>query len=162
MLSDGAFNAEERSERLEVLSNFGSQPMEIGEPLRSASLPFNSPTLSFPDLRFCLTGTSTAGREMAAKPRSPIEGLAPARCKNIDVLVVGHCGTETCLHSPSGLTIIKAKDAQGNGHHIASGLRRTGRNTCRRLIRSKLRPRPRLVVGRRSLNVPGGSRRGTV
>jgi len=46
-------------------------------------------------------------------------GVAGSLTKNTDVLVVGHYATESWLHSPYGLKIIKAKGMQDKGHHIS-------------------------------------------
>jgi len=63
MLSDGVFTSEEREDLLGILRDFGSHPMELGEPMLATAVPFAYPlpTLDFDGRRYCFTGTFTFG-----------------------------------------------------------------------------------------------------
>lgn len=122
MLSDGVFTAEERAELLGILADFGSAPMEIGEPMLATALPFSEPlpALAFDGRRYCFTGTFNYGtRELCEAAVADRGAVAGSLTKNTDFLVVGHYATESWLHSPYGLKIIKAKGMQDKGHDIA-------------------------------------------
>lgn len=121
MLGDGIFTDEERAELLAVLKDFGSHPLEMGEPMLSTAIPFTDPlpALTFTSQRYCFTGTFVFGTrelcEAAVRNRGAAVG---SLTKNTDVLVVGQYATESWLHSPYGLKIIKAKGMQDKGHRI--------------------------------------------
>jgi NAD-dependent DNA ligase len=122
MLGDGVFTDEERSELLGLLKDFASHPMEMGEPMLSTAVPFTNPlpTLEFGGRRYCFTGTFAFGTRDACENIVAERGaVAGSLTKNTDVLVVGHYATESWLHSPYGLKIIKAKGMQDKGHPIA-------------------------------------------
>lgn len=122
MISDGVFTDEERSELLSILMDFGSQPMEMGEPMLSTALPFADPlpTLEFDGRRYCFTGTFNYGtRDVCEAIVAERGGAAGSLTKNTDILVVGHYATDSWLHSPYGLKIIKARGMQDKGHHIS-------------------------------------------
>lgn len=122
MLGDGVFTEEERSDLLGLLQDFGSRPMELGEPMLSTALPFANPlpTLAFGGRRYCFTGTFTYGTRDACEAIVAERGAtAGSLTKNTDILVVGQYATESWLHSPYGLKIIKAKAMQDKGHHVA-------------------------------------------
>lgn len=122
MLSDGVFTDEERADLLSILMDFGSRPMEMGEPMLATAIPFANPLpdLIFDGKRYCFTGTFTYGTRDACEEAVGAKGAAAGSLtKNTDVLVVGHYATESWLHSSYGLKIIKAKGMQDKGHHIA-------------------------------------------
>ena len=103
MLSDGVFTDDERSELLGILQDFGSHPMEMGEPMLSTAVPFADPlpTLDFDGRRYCFTGTFTFGTRDACETSVAERGaVAGSLTRNTDILVVGHYATESWLHSP--------------------------------------------------------------
>lgn len=122
MLSDGILTDEERSDLLSILADFGSRPMEMGEPMLSTAIPFTDPKppLGFAGWRYCFTGTFTFGtRELCESAVLAKGAVAGSLTKATDVLIVGHYATESWLHSSYGLKIIKAKQMQDRGHHIS-------------------------------------------
>jgi NAD-dependent DNA ligase len=122
MLRDGVFTAEERGELLSILADFGSRPMEMGEPMLSTAIPFGNPlpALSFDGKRYCFTGSIAFGKRDACESAILTKGgIAGSLTKHTDILVVGQYATESWLHSSYGLKIIKAKGMQDKGHHIA-------------------------------------------
>jgi hypothetical protein len=121
MLSDGKFDDDERAELIETLRNFGSKPMEDGEPMLSTEIPFANPmpSLGFAGWRYCFTGTFLFGTRQACEAAVVERGAqAGSLTKATDALIVGHYATESWLHSPYGRKIMKAAEMQQDGHHI--------------------------------------------
>jgi NAD-dependent DNA ligase len=121
MLSDGVFDDEERTDLLSILSDFASRPMEMGEPMLSTAISFSAPlpVLGFAGWRYCFTGTFNHGtREVCEATVTSRGAVAGSLTKATDALVVGHYATESWLHSPYGLKIIKAVGMRDKGHHI--------------------------------------------
>lgn len=121
MLADGVFDDDERAELLETLRAFGSETMEMGEVMKSTSIPFTSPAppLSFPGVRYCFTGTFKHGTRSECEATVTDRGaLAGSLTKNTNALVVGYYATESWLHSSYGRKIMKATDMVGDGHPI--------------------------------------------
>ncbi len=122
MLADGTLTEEERGDLLSILSDFGSRPMELGEPMLSTAIPFSDPAppLGFAGWRYCFTGSFKFGTREACEAAVAGRGaIAGSLTKQTDALVVGHYATESWLHSPYGLKIIKATGMREKGHHIA-------------------------------------------
>lgn len=122
MVSDGVFTEEERGDLLDLLRDFGSHPMEMGELMKSTAIPFANPlpALMFSGKRYCFTGTFTYGKRDACESAVVERGsLVGSLTKATDVLVVGQYATESWLHSAYGLKILKAKGMQDKGHHIS-------------------------------------------
>jgi hypothetical protein len=121
MLSDGVLDDDERTELFDTLQNFGSKPMETGEPMLSTAIPFVDPMppLGFAGWRYCFTGTFLFGhRDICEAAVVERGGQAGSLTKATDALVVGYYATESWLHSPYGRKIMKATEMQQSGHHI--------------------------------------------
>lgn len=121
MLSDHVFDDDERAELLDTLKAFGSESMELGEVMKSTSIPFSTPApeLTFPGVRYCFTGTFKHGTRSECEAAVMDRGaLAGSLTKSTDALVVGHYATESWLHSSYGRKIMKATDMIGDGHPI--------------------------------------------
>lgn len=121
MLSDGVFDDDERADLLETLKSFGSESMEMGEVMKSTSIPFSvpSPRLAFPGVKYCFTGTFKHGTRSECEAAVMDRGaLAGSLTKSTDALVVGYYATESWLHSSYGRKIMKATDMIGDGHPI--------------------------------------------
>ena len=122
ILSDGVADADECQELLETLNSFSSRDFELGEVLKSTSLPLcqPAPTLDFDGWRYCFTGTFNFGQrrdcEAAVEHRG---GSAGSLTKNTNVLVVGMYATESWKHSSFGNKIIKAVDMREDGLPIS-------------------------------------------
>ncbi len=122
MLADGVFDEEERAALLETLQAFGSSPMEMGEVMRSTTIPFTNPLpqLEFSGRRYCFTGTFKHGtRQECEATMADLGAIAGSLTKNTDALIVGYYATEAWLHSSYGRKIMKAVDMINGGHHIA-------------------------------------------
>lgn len=79
MLSDGVFTLEERSDLFGILQDFGSHPMEMGEPMLSTAIPFARPLpeLTFGGSRYRFTGTFTFGTRDACEAAATERGQQP-------------------------------------------------------------------------------------
>lgn len=121
MLADGIFDDDERAELLETLRTFGSEAMEMGEVMKSTSIPFTTPApqLSFDRVRYCFTGTFKYGTRSECEATVSQRGAVPGSLtRNTDALVVGYYATESWLHSSYGRKIMKAADMLEAGHPI--------------------------------------------
>lgn len=125
MLSDGVLDREERQELFETLTAFGSEPIELGEPMKATSLPLTDPfpIVDFAGKRFTFTGTFNFGDrrdcEGAVASRGAEAGSLTAKTH---FLVVGVYATESWKHSSFGNKILKACDMREKGIpiHIVS------------------------------------------
>ena len=122
VLSDGIADDAERLELLDTLRGFSGNDMELGEALKATSLPFcdPAPTLTFPGVTYCFTGTFSFGRrpkcEQAVADRGGYHG---GLTRKTDVLVIGVYATESSKHSAFGHKILKASEMRDAGVPIA-------------------------------------------
>ena len=122
VLADGIADSEEREELLQALEAFSGNDFELGEALKSASLPLcdPAPDLSFPNRTYCFTGTFSYGRrpkcEAAVLERG---GQCGSLTRKTDVLVIGIYATESWKHSAFGHKIMKASDMRDAGLPIS-------------------------------------------
>jgi NAD-dependent DNA ligase len=122
MLSDGFADAAEREELLHTLNEFSGNDFELGEALKSTSLPLcdPAPQLTFSGRVYCFTGTFSYGRrpacEQAVLDRG---GSCGSLTRKTDVLVIGVYATESWKHSAFGHKIMKAADMRDSGVPIS-------------------------------------------
>ncbi|UVO51544.1 BRCT domain-containing protein [Sphingomonas sp. SUN019] len=122
VLADGIADAEECRDLLDTLNSFSSRDFELGEVLKSTSLPLcdPAPTLDFSGRRYCLTGTFNFGQradcEAAVTWRG---GVCGSLTQKTNVLVIGMYATESWKHSSFGTKIVKAVDFREAGIPIA-------------------------------------------
>ena len=111
MLSDNNLDPEEAQELFETLRNFSGGDFEIGELLKSSSLPLDNPQpdISFDKTNFCFTGTFAFGTrkhcEEAVTSRGASAGSLTAKT---NYLVIGVYATDSWAHSSYGRKIEKA------------------------------------------------------
>ena len=111
MLSDNNLDPEEAQELFETLRNFSGGDFEIGELLKSSSLPLDNPQpdISFDKTNFCFTGTFAFGTrkhcEEAVTSRGASAGSLTAKT---NYLVIGVYATDRWAHSSYGRKIEKA------------------------------------------------------
>ncbi len=121
VLADGVLDAEEKAVLLETLNSFSSRDFELGEVLKSSTLPLcdPAPTLSFPRRTYCFTGTFIYGQrkhcEQAVTERG---GFCGGLSRKTEVLVVGAYATESWKHSSFGNKILQASDWRDQGAPI--------------------------------------------
>lgn len=121
ILRDGVADKDECDELLRTLESLAGPHMELGEVLKSTSLPFcdPAPVLSFTGRLYCFTGTFSVGQrrhcEAAVAERG---GACGTLSRKTDVLVVGLYATESWKHSSFGNKILKAVELRDEGHPI--------------------------------------------
>lgn len=121
-LSDSVADPAEREELLQTLETFSGNDIEIGETLKSTTLPLCDPppTLSFPDVAYCFTGTfNYGGRRQCEQAVVDRGGICGSLTRKTDVLVIGVYATESWKHSAFGHKIMKACEMRDSGVPIA-------------------------------------------
>jgi NAD-dependent DNA ligase len=118
MLADGIVDEEEKLELLDTLNSFSRRDFELGEVLKSTSLPLCDPppALTFPHQRYCFTGTFNFGQRKDCEAAvtnlgAEVGGLT----KKTNVLVIGIYATESWKHSSFGNKIMKACELRDEG-----------------------------------------------
>lgn len=121
VLADGVLDAEEKETLLDTLNSFSSRDFELGEILKSSTLPLchPAPSLSFRDRAYCFTGTFIYGQrkdcEQAVLARG---GFCGALTRKTEVLVIGAYATESWKHSSFGNKILQASAWREEGRPI--------------------------------------------
>jgi len=122
VLADGIANEDECRDLLDTLNRFSNRDFELGEVLKSSSLPLcdPAPILAFTGYRYCFTGTFNFGGrkdcELAIEVRG---GAAGSLTQKTNVLVIGMYATESWKHSSFGNKILKAVDMREEGAPIS-------------------------------------------
>lgn len=120
-LSDGVLDAEEGLELFETLQKFSGGDFELGELLKSTSLPIDDPLpeITLPGSHFCFTGTFAYGSrrdcEEAVTSRGASVGTLTMRTT---YLVIGIYATDSWAHSSYGRKIEKAVSFKTKGRPI--------------------------------------------
>jgi len=125
VLEDGIVDDEERADLFHFLKSLCANDVEIGEALQATSLPLCSPapTLAFPGMRYCFTGSFVFGTrkdcEAAIMERG---GEAGSLTKKTNFLVIGEYATDSWSQSSWGRKIEKAAKMRHEGTpiHIVS------------------------------------------
>lgn len=111
ILSDGYAEDEERNELLDTLNSFSSRDFELGEVLKSTSLPLCKPppNLTFISRLYCFTGTFVYGqRKYCQEAVERRGGTCAGLSRKTHVLVIGAYATESWKHSSFGNKIMSA------------------------------------------------------
>ncbi|WP_271065933.1 BRCT domain-containing protein [Caulobacter sp. NIBR1757] len=122
VLADGILDAEEKTALLETLNSFSDRDFELGEVLKSSTLPLcdPAPPLTFQGITYSFTGTFLFGQrkhcEQAVADRG---GVAGSLTQKTQVLVIGAYATESWKHSSFGNKIIRATEWRDEGKPIA-------------------------------------------
>jgi NAD-dependent DNA ligase len=122
ILRDGVAEPDECAELLDTLNRFSSRDFELGEVLKSTSLPLCNPppSMEFPERAYCFTGTFIYGKrkdcEHAVIARGASSGSLTRRT---DYLVVGVYATESWKHSSMGNKILQACEWRDDGLPIS-------------------------------------------
>jgi NAD-dependent DNA ligase len=121
MLVDRALDADETRDLFETLERFTGGAPELGEVLKSTTLPLDDPPpeIHFNSARFCVTGTFAFGprRECEAAIQR-LGGICGSLTLKTNYLVVGIYATESWSHSAYGRKIEKAVEMKQGGHLI--------------------------------------------
>lgn len=122
ILEDGVLDAEEKASLLETLNCFSSRDFELGEVLKSSTLPLcdPAPTLSFAGRTYCFTGTFIYGqRKHCERAVAERGGVCGGLSRKTEVLVIGAYATESWKHSTFGNKILQASEWRDEGRSIA-------------------------------------------
>lgn len=122
VLADGVVDDEEKSMLLETLNSFARRDFELGEVLKSSTLPLSDPApdLSFEGCTYCFTGTFIYGqRKDCERAVSERGGFCGGLTQKTDVLVIGAYATDSWKHSSFGNKILKACAWRDEGRPIS-------------------------------------------
>jgi NAD-dependent DNA ligase len=122
ILSDGVLDADEHAELLDTLNSFSSPDFELGEILKSTTLPLcnPAPTLTFANRAYCFTGTFNYGQRKHCEQAITARGRSSGGLsQKTEFLVVGAYATESWKHSSFGNKILKASEWRDGGLPIA-------------------------------------------
>lgn len=122
ILADGIVEDDEKSDLFDTLDRLTRRDFELGEVLKATSLPLcdPAPTLTFPGVVYCFTGTFTYGQrkhcEAAVVDRG---GSVGGLTRKTNVVVIGAYATESWKHSSFGNKIVKACEYRDAGVPIS-------------------------------------------
>ena len=122
ILSDGAVTADECAELFATLNAFADTDFELGEVLKSTTLPLcqPAPAIRFRGQWFCFTGKFIFGeRNKCQEAVIQRGGLAGNLTQRTDVLVIGAYATDSWKHSSFGEKILKAVEMRESGFPIS-------------------------------------------
>lgn len=118
VLEDGCVDEQEHRDLFDLLQSLTGKETELGEVLKSTTLPLCKPPprITFGGTMFCFTGTFSFGQrkdcEKAVEERGAVAG---SLTKRTDFLVIGSYATEAWKHSSMGNKIIRACDLKAQG-----------------------------------------------
>ena len=118
MLADKQLDAEESAELFETLRNLSGGDFELGETLKSTSLPLDSPlpSVMFGGRSYCFTGTFAYGtRTECETVVKGLGGLCGSLTRKTNYLVIGIYATGSWMHSSFGNKIEKAVGMKQEG-----------------------------------------------
>lgn len=118
MLSDRVLDKEEAAELFETLQQFSGGPMELGETLKSSSLPLDEPlpNVLFDNRLYCFTGTFAYGTRAECEAAvQGLGGLSGSLTKKTNYLVIGIYATDSWAHSSYGRKIERALEMKQDG-----------------------------------------------
>lgn len=122
MLKDGLLDADEREELFNTMSKLASNNFEVGEVLKSSSLPLcdPAPALSFQGQRYCFTGTFLFGQRSVCEAAVIERGaVAGSLTRKTNVLVIGAYVTDSWRHETFGNKILSAVGMRADGVPIS-------------------------------------------
>ena len=122
VLSDGRIDEDERADLMDALCAFTGNEFEVGEALKSTTLPLCAPV---PEIRFdtgpfCFTGTFSYGKRTACETAvTERGGLCGTLTRKTAFLVIGEYATDSWAHSSYGRKIEKAVSLRTDGTGIS-------------------------------------------
>lgn len=122
ILQDGSADPEECKELFTTLTSIGQNEPEIGEVVKSCTLPLCSPAppVVIAERSFCFTGTfNFGGRSSCEEAVVTRGGLAGSLTRKTNYLVIGVYATESWKHSTFGNKILKAAAMRDGGTPIS-------------------------------------------
>ena len=121
IFADGYVDEEERAELTDTLVALTGNDFELGEVLRSTSLPFTepAPNIDFDGRRFCFTGTFSFGRRQQCEAAVQRYGAVCGNMvKSTDYLVIGDYASAAWKQSSFGRKIERAVEWRAQGAPI--------------------------------------------
>ncbi len=122
VLSDNVLDVSETRELLDTLNKFANRDFELGEVLKSSSLPLCSPApaLRFSGIRYSFTGTFNFGQRKVCEKAVVERGAETGSLtQKTNILVIGAYATESWKHSSFGNKIVSASEWRQNGIPIS-------------------------------------------
>lgn len=122
VLGDGVLDSHESAALLETLNSFSCRDFELGEVLKSTTLPLcdPAPKLIFTGRNYCFTGTFNYGqRKHCEKAVVERGGSCAGLSQKTNVLVIGIYATESWKHSSFGNKILQALEWRDVGMPIS-------------------------------------------
>jgi NAD-dependent DNA ligase len=121
VLSDGAASAAECAELLATLNAFADTDFQLGEVLKTATLPLcvPPPHVTFRNRTYCFTGKLSFGSRKKCEAKTIEHGGTIANLSHqTDFLVVGSYATESWKHPTFGDKILNAVKFRESGYPI--------------------------------------------
>jgi NAD-dependent DNA ligase len=118
MLADKKLDKNEARELFETLEKFSGGQFELGEILKSSSLPLDTPPpeVIFAGKCFCFTGTFAFGSRTDCETKiEKLRGRVGSLTMSTDYLVIGIYATDCWAHSSFGRKIETALEMKGKG-----------------------------------------------
>ena len=118
IMLDGVASPEECQELFCTLESLASTDIELGETLKSCSLPVDAPepVIAFEGQSFCFTGTfNFGGRRDCEAAITQRGGLSGNLTRSTNFLIIGAYATESWKHSAFGTKILKACEMRDEG-----------------------------------------------
>lgn len=122
IFSDAVVDDDERADLFDILNRLTASDFEVGELLKSTTLPLcePAPDIEFDGNRFCFTGTFVFGqRKDCVKAVAERGGVEGSLVQSTDFLVIGEYATDSWKHSSFGRKIEKAVGWRENGIPIS-------------------------------------------
>ncbi len=122
ILGDNVADKGECEDLLATLHDFTRGDIELGEVLKSTSLPLCNPPpiLTFPDKRYCFTGTFSFGkRKQCEDAVAKLGATSGSLTQKTNVLVIGVYATDSWKHSAFGNKILQAVEWRDEGIPIS-------------------------------------------
>jgi NAD-dependent DNA ligase len=122
ILADGKVSSDEHKDLWDCLDSLGTCDFELGEVLKSSSLPLcdPAPDLEFAGKRYTFTGTFEFGQRKFCEREVALRGAeAGSLTRQTNFLVIGAYATESWKHSSMGNKILQACEMREEGLPIA-------------------------------------------
>lgn len=122
ILADGILDQAEMAELLDTLGRLADRDFELGETLKSTTLPLSLPLpkLSFSDQTYCFTGVFNFGKRKDCEQAVIQRGAAAGGLtKSTTILVIGVYATNSWKHSSFGNKILNACELRDKGQPIS-------------------------------------------
>lgn len=121
-MADGVIDETERADLFSTMQALTANDFELGEVLKSSTLPLcdPAPDLAFSNARLCFTGTFTYGKRSECEAISAAMGaICGSLTQKTRYLVIGEYATDSWKHSSFGNKIMQAVEWRDSGIPIS-------------------------------------------